>query len=66
MTKVANIPSVGPDRPSPDETKITPAMLKAGSNALEDFYMGEGLYDLRAQALEAVFREMDAARKLSG
>lgn len=38
--------------------EITPAMLAAGSAALEPFYMGESVYDLRATALTAIFTAM--------
>ena len=53
------------DLTSADRTgapEITDEMYRAGSNALEEFYLGDGVYDLRKPCLMAVFQAMEAVR----
>jgi hypothetical protein len=42
--------------------EVTEEMYRAGSRALEAFYLGDGVYDLRKRALSAMYRAMDAVR----
>lgn len=57
-----DISIAGPrDRPA-DKFEITPEMSRAGRRALEKFYLGDGIYDLRESCLAAVFRAMMASR----
>lgn len=42
------------------EPVVTPEMIEAGSDVLEDFYLGEGAYDLREDCLSRIYRAMHA------
>jgi len=42
--------------------EVTDEMYSAGSEALESFYLGDGVYDLRKSGLTAMYRAMDAVR----
>jgi len=58
ITKTRN-PAIG--SPETEEIEVTPAMIEAASAALEDYYHGDGYYDLRPPALGALFHAMARA-----
>lgn len=43
---------------------VTDEMLSAGSEALEKYYLGDGMYDLRSACLRDLFLTMERARPL--
>ena len=57
MTK-QNAPTIILERDRPTDLEISPEMIEAGTEALEPFYMGDGVYDLREPCLTAVYRAM--------
>jgi hypothetical protein len=52
--------SVSVDRPAltKDEIVVTPEMIEAGAEAMGNFYLGDGTYDLSDSAIKACFRAM--------
>jgi len=51
-----------PDSVGAGAPEVTEEMYRAGSRALEAFYLGDGVYDLRERCLTAMYRAMDAVR----
>jgi hypothetical protein len=67
MTHV-DLPCVDPVDTSASETEIeiTPAMMEAGGEALEEFYLGNARYSLTAECLRNVYSAMARARPAPG
>ena len=54
-----------PDAPPlSGDAEVTSEMIDAGGEVLEAFYMGDGLYDLRAPCLTAMYRAMRGIEKI--
>ena len=47
-----------PDTASPEAIEITPAMLAAGSEVMERYYLGDGRYAVTNDGLAEIFRAM--------
>jgi hypothetical protein len=54
--------NVNIEKAAEEEIEVTEEMIKAGSVALERFYLGDGLYDLTAPVMAEIYRAMNAAR----
>ena len=57
----AVLPASAGEAGAPEIVEVTDEMLERGSHALEDHYLGDGVYDLTYPTLRKVFLEMLAA-----
>ena len=48
-----------------DEIEITPEMIEAARDVLDERYFGDGVYDLSDRVLAHLFRAMEEAQPLS-
>jgi hypothetical protein len=64
MTLDVDKPADRPATKPTDEIEITPEMIEAGREVLENHYWGDGRYDVTPPVLEEIFLAMFDARPL--